>query len=97
LYSGRSSYLIKPIITEKSTDLISMQNKYSFVVDLRANKTQIKQAVEEIFKVKVSKVNTVRMRGKLRRQGRSVGRTPDYKKAVVTLADGYSIEVFEGL
>ncbi len=89
--------LIKPIITEKSTDLISMQNKYSFVVDLRANKTQIKQAVEEIFKVKVSKVNTVRMRGKLRRQGRSVGRTPDYKKAVVTLADGYSIEVFEGL
>ncbi len=89
--------LIKPIITEKSTDLISMQNKYSFVVDLRANKTQIKQAVEEIFKVKVSKVNTVRMQGKLRRQGRNVGRTSDYKKAVVTLADGYSIDVFEGL
>lgn len=89
--------LIKPIITEKSTDLISMQNKYSFVVDLRANKTQIKQAVEEIFKVKVNKVNTVRMQGKLRRQGRNVGRTSDYKKAVVTLADGYSIDVFEGL
>jgi len=89
--------LIKPIITEKSTDLISMQNKYSFVVDLRANKTQIKQAVEEIFKVKVNKVNTVRMQGKLRRQGQSVGRTPDYKKAVVTLAEGYSIDVFEGL
>lgn len=89
--------LIKPVITEKSTDLISSQNKYTFIVDLRANKTEVKQAIEEIFKVKVDKVNTMRMRGKLRRQGRSVGRTPDYKKAVVTLADGDSIDVFEGL
>ncbi|HHX01100.1 MAG TPA: 50S ribosomal protein L23 [Firmicutes bacterium] len=88
--------LIRPVITEKSTDSIS-QNKYTFIVDFRANKTQIKQAVEEIFKVKVDKVNTVRVRGKLRRQGRSVGRTSDYKKAVVTLADGHSIDVFEGL
>lgn len=88
--------LIRPVITEKSTDSIS-QNKYTFIVDFRANKTQIKQAVEEIFKVKVDKVNTVRVRGKLRRQGRNVGRTSDYKKAVVTLADGHSIDVFEGL
>jgi len=89
--------LIRPLITEKSTELISSQNKYTFIVDLRANKTQIKQAVEEIFKVKVVKVNTVRMRGKLRRQGLTEGRTSDYKKAIVTLAAGHSIEVFEGL
>ena len=88
--------LIRPVITEKSTNLLS-ENKYTFIVHLKANKTQIKQAVEEIFKVKVSKVNTVRVRGKLRRQGLTVGRTSDYKKAVVTLADGHSIEVFEGL
>ncbi len=91
------SILIKPVITEKSTNLIATQNKYTFVVDLRANKTQVKQAVEEIFDVKVNKVNTLRVRGKIRRQGRSVGRTSDYKKAVVTLADGHSIEMFEGL
>ena len=53
--------LIRPVVTEKSTDMIS-QNKYTFIVDMRANKTQIKQAVEEIFKVKVNKVNTVRIR-----------------------------------
>ena len=88
--------IIRPVITEKSTDLLSL-NKYTFIVHLKANKTQIKQAVEEIFDVKVTKVNTVRVRGKLRRQGTSVGRTSDYKKAVVTLADGHSIEVFEGL
>jgi len=88
--------LIRPVVTEKSTDMLS-QNKYTFIVDMRANKTEIKQAVEEIFKVKVDKVNTMRVPGKLRRQGRSVGRTSDYKKAVVTLVPGHSIEVFEGL
>ncbi|HOB09136.1 MAG: 50S ribosomal protein L23 [Limnochordia bacterium] len=88
--------LIRPVVTEKSTDLLS-QNKYTFIVDMRANKTQIKQAVEEVFKVKVDKVNTMRVPGKLRRQGRSVGRTSDYKKAVVTLVPGHSIDVFEGL
>lgn len=88
--------LIRPVVTEKSTDLLS-QNKYTFIVDMRANKTQIKQAVEEVFKVKVDNVNTMRVPGKLRRQGRSVGRTSDYKKAVVTLVPGHSIDVFEGL
>lgn len=87
----------RPVITEKSTDLIVNDNKYTFVVDLKANKTQIKSAVEEIFEVKVNRVNTVRVRGKLRRMGRNEGRRPDYKKAIVTLADGHSIEVFEGL
>ncbi|NLM25739.1 MAG: 50S ribosomal protein L23 [Firmicutes bacterium] len=87
----------RPVITEKSTDLMTSENKYTFLVDLRANKTQIKSAIEEIFNVKVEKVNTVRVRGKIRRMGRYEGRRPDYKKAIVTLADGHSIEVFEGL
>jgi len=89
--------IIRPIITEKSTDLMSSQNKYTFQVDLRANKTQIKQAVEELFKVKVRKLNTSRVRGKLRRMGMNQGRKPDWKKAVVTLEPGHTIEVFEGL
>ena len=87
----------RPVITEKSTDLMTSENKYTFLVDLRANKTQIKSAIEEIFNVKVEKVNTVRVRGKIRRMGRYEGRRPDYKKAIVTLADGHSIEVIEGL
>lgn len=87
----------RPVITEKSTELMTSENKYTFLVDLRANKTQIKSAIEEIFNVKVEKVNTVRVRGKIRRMGRYEGRRPDYKKAIVTLADGHSIEVFEGL
>ncbi|NLL43958.1 MAG: 50S ribosomal protein L23 [Firmicutes bacterium] len=87
--------LIRPIVTEKSTDLMA-ENKYTFEVDLRANKTQIKAAVEEIFNVEVEKVNTSRVRGKLRRMGRHEGYTSDWKKAVVTLKPGHSIEVFAG-
>ncbi|MBX6377991.1 MAG: 50S ribosomal protein L23, partial [Clostridia bacterium] len=63
-------------------------NKYTFVVPLDATKPQIREAVERIFKVKVRKVNTLRVRGKTRRQGRTEGRRPDWKKAVVTLAPG---------
>lgn len=88
--------IIRPLVTEKSTDLMA-DNKYTFRVDPRANKTQIKLAVEEIFGVKVRKVNTLNVRGKLRRMGRYEGRRPDWKKAVVTLEQGHSIEVFEGL
>ncbi len=76
-------------------------NKYTFKVDLRANKTQIKEAIEEIFNVEVESVNTTRVRGKVRtgRFGRrySVGKKADWKKAVVTLKEGHSIKVFEGL
>ena len=89
--------VIRPIVTEKSTDLMASQNKYTFQVALKANKTQIKDAVEELFKVKVRKVNTSRVRGKLRRMGRFEGRTPDWKKAVATLDVGHTFEVFEGL
>lgn len=85
----------RPIITEKSTDLLS-ENKYTFEVDLRATKLQVKAAVEEIFNVKVQSVNTSRVKGKLRRMGRHEGYTSEWKKAVVTLQPGHSIEVFGG-
>ncbi|CCO07801.1 50S ribosomal protein L23 [Desulfotomaculum varum] len=88
--------LIKPVVTEKSTRLLA-DNKYTFIVDLKANKTEIKQAVEDIFKVKVEKVNTMRVKGKLKRVRQFIGRTPERKKAIVTLREGDKIEIFEGL
>ena len=88
--------VIKPVVTEKSIGLME-NNKYVFKVALSANKIEIKKAVEEIFKVKVVDVNTVRVKGKEKRMGRSVGKTSDYKKAIVQLAEGDSIEIFEGL
>jgi large subunit ribosomal protein L23 len=88
--------LRKPIVTEKTTRLMA-ENKYCFVVDLRATKHQIQQAVEEIFKVKVLDVNTLRVLGKVKRQGRSEGKRPDWKKAVVTVAPGSRIQFFEGV
>lgn len=88
--------LRRPLVTEKVTDLME-QGKYVFEVDRNANKTQIKRAVEEIFDVKVTKVNTMRQRGKLRRQGRTEGYQRGIKKAIVTLAEGQSIQIFEGL
>lgn len=86
----------KPLVTEKTNDLIG-ENKYSFMVDLKANKTQIKNAIEKIFKVKVLAVNTMRVEGKFARMGRFRGQRPDWKKAVVTLAPGSRIEFFEGV
>lgn len=88
--------LKKPVVTEKSTSLLQ-DNKYTFVVDPRANKTEIKQAVEKTFKVKVEKVNTMNVRGKIKRVRRIPGRTPDTKKAIVTLKKGDKIEIFEGM
>jgi large subunit ribosomal protein L23 len=86
--------LIRPIITEASTDALKL-NKYTFEVAPWANKIQIRQAVEEIFKVKVVKVNTLWIRGKTRRRRQYVVRTPDRKKAIVTLAPGDTIEIFQ--
>ena len=86
--------LIKPIVTEKSTALME-ERKYTFCVPLSATKTQIRQAVEQIFKVKVQAVNTMRYEGKMKRLGRTQGRRSDWKKAVVTLKPGETIELFE--
>lgn len=87
--------LIRPIVTEKSTALME-QGKYTFRVPLAATKIHIRQAVEQIFKVKVQAVNTMRYEGKLKRMGRTQGRRSDWKKAVVTLKPGEAIELFEG-
>lgn len=88
--------LKKPLVTEKSTSLLQ-DNKYTFEVDLKANKTEIKNAVESLFKVKVEKVNTMHVKGKLKRVRQIQGRTPDRKKAIVTLKQGDKIEIFEGM
>jgi len=87
--------IVRPIITEKTYQLIEL-NKYSFEVDKRANKPQIAKAVEEIFEVKVKKVNTLPVHGKKKRRGRIEGTTRSWKKAIVTLVEGDRIEVFEG-
>lgn len=89
--------IIKPIITEKSMEDMSF-NKYTFMVDKRANKTEIKKALETIFGVKVEKVNTMNMLGKVKRQGMHSGRRPSWKKAIVKLTDdSKKIEFFEGM
>ncbi len=87
----------KPIITEKS--MMEMENgKYTFAVDKNSNKIEIKKAVEEIFGVKVEKITTMNMRGKLKRQGVHQGRRPSWKKAIVKLtSDSKPIEFFEGI
>ena len=89
--------IIRPVLTEKSYDTIA-DKKYVFVVDKTANKSEIKAAVEKIFGVKVESVNTLRTDGKIKRQGRTQGRTPEIKKAYVTLKkDSKPIEFFEGM
>ncbi|WP_054956063.1 50S ribosomal protein L23 [Paenibacillus dakarensis] len=87
----------RPVITERTADYMS-ELKYAFEVDIRANKTEIKQAVESIFKVKVSNVNTMRVPAKPKRYGRHSGYTTEWKKAIVTLtSDSKPLEFFESV
>ena len=87
----------KPVITEKTMTAMA-ENKYTFIVHIHSNKSQIKRAVEEVFGVKVASVQTIRTMGKTKRMGVHVGKRSDYKKAIVTLAaDSKGIEFFEGL
>ena len=90
--------ILRPVITEQSMETVA-DKKYVFQVAIDATKTEIKAAVEEIFGVKVSKVNTIRMQGKVKRTGAyPAGRRAAYKKAIVTLtADSKTIEFFEGM
>ena len=88
------SVLKRPLFTEKSDRLKENFNKYAFEVDIKANKIEIRQAVEQIFGVSVVKVNTMRVHGKVKRRGRSVGRRPDWKKAIVTLKPGDTIPIW---
>jgi len=84
-------------LTEKGAKLREDQNKYTFEVDLDANKVQIKDAVETLFKVTVDEVHTLVMRGHMRRMGRGYAKTQNWKKAIVTVREGETIDFFEGV
>ncbi len=88
--------IVRPLITEKAT-ILAGERKYAFEVASHANKNQIRDAVHHAFKVSVTKVNTLTVHGKRRRRGRLQSRTKSWKKAIVTLAEGDSIQLFEGL
>lgn len=87
----------KPLLTEKGTQLKEQNNQYCFEVTPRASKTHIRNAVEKLFNVKVIDVKTMQYMGKERRVGRFTGRRRNWKKAIVTLKEGMSIELFEGV
>ena len=89
--------LKRPLITEKVNSLQENNRQYAFVVDKLANKIEIKKAVESRFEVEVLKVNTMNMRGKMKTMGRFRGRKASWKKAVVTLKEGHTIEFFENI
>lgn len=89
--------IIRPIVTEKSTVIRDISNQYSFRVIPRASKRQIASAIEELFDVHVTKTRTMKMQGKMKRLGKNVGRKASWKKAIVTLAEGDSIDFFEGV
>lgn len=89
--------IIKPIVTEASMNAMA-EKKYTFAVEKKSNKTEIKNAVEKVFGVKVASVNTMNMLGKNKRMGTNVGKRADWKKAIVTLTeDSKTIEFFEGI
>lgn len=91
------SIIRTPLLTEKCHDLQERHNQVAFRVDPAANKSEIKAAVERIFKAKVAAVNVVNVAGKEKRLGRHVGRRPDWKKAIITLKPGEKIEIIEGV
>lgn len=92
----KTSYdiILAPVVSEKSYDLIEEQNTYTFEVDPRSNKEEIRDAVEEVFGVSVVRVNTMNRKGKVKRTGYKLGKRKDVKRAVVTLAEGDSIDLF---
>lgn len=89
--------IMKPLVTEKSTLGREERNEVAFAVDPRANKHDVRRAVETLFSVQVEDVRTMRMPRKTRRVGRFIGNRPEWKKAIVRLAEGQSIEFFEGV
>jgi len=89
--------IIRPVVTEASAALQEFERTYTFIVSKDANKLEIRHAVQSLFDVKVEAVRTANYQGKWRRVGRSLGRRPAYKKAVVKLAEGDAIDVYEGI
>jgi large subunit ribosomal protein L23 len=94
---GPYEVVLRPLLTEKGTRLKEEGNQYLFRVAKTANKVEIKHAIEQLFKVSVVAVRTVQLRGKVKRLGRFQGRRPDWKKAIVSLKQGQSIELYEGV
>ncbi len=88
--------IIRPLITEKTNIQKETSNQFTFEVDRRANRIEIKRAIENIFKVNVASVRTIQVKGKRKRRGRIIGKRRDWKKAIVTLRPGERIEFFEG-
>ena len=95
----KNPYIVmkKPLFTEKGSHLKETENKILIEVSMHANKIDIKKALEEIFKVKVEKVSTIRTRGKWKKFGRSIGKRPDRKKAIITLKKGEKLDFVEGV
>jgi len=93
---NRFEIIKRPLDTEKLDRMRDRENKFAFEIDIKANKTEVKQAIEQLFKVKVVAVKTAIVRGKFRRIGRSEGQRPNWKKAIVTLKEGDAISLFEG-
>lgn len=93
------SIIVRPLITEKMNNLSESMNKYGFIVNYNANRIEIAKEIEKRFNVKVIKVNTIKNKGKskiqLTKRGRFIGRTPRYKKAIITIAKDQKIELFE--
>jgi large subunit ribosomal protein L23 len=91
--------LIKPLVTEKMTELMERENKYGFIVDYNTNKIEIAKAIEKKFEVNVVAVNTIRYKGKTKTQftkkGRFTGKTPRFKKAIITIQEGQTLDLFE--
>jgi large subunit ribosomal protein L23 len=86
--------IIRPVVSEKSYGLLEL-NTYTFLVDPRSNKTEIKEAIQKIWNVRVTSVNTLNRKGKVKRRRFTQGKRADQKRAIVTLAEGDSIEIFE--
>nr|YP_009297130.1 ribosomal protein L23 [Ceramium japonicum]AOM66473.1 ribosomal protein L23 [Ceramium japonicum] len=94
IYKSLIEIIKYPIITDKTTQYLE-DNKYCFAVDNKANKTNIKKAIESIFNVKVAKINTLKMPPKIKKIGRFAGKKTNYKKAIIELKNQYSINLFE--
>ena len=89
--------ILRPVVTERSTELQEDMRTYTFIVAPQANKLEIRSAVQALFNVKVESVRTANYQGKWRRMGKGMGRRPAYKKAMIRLAEGDSIDVYEGI
>ena len=93
---NRYDIIKRPLDTEKLDRIRDRENKFAFEIDMKANKTEVKQAIEQLFKVKVVDIKTAIVRGKFRRIGKSEGQKSNWKKAIVTLKEGDAISLFEG-